>query len=157
MEINATIIGQAITFAILVLFTMKFVWPPLNKMLEDRAGKIADGLAATEKGNRKLLDAETRVAEELHHVQIRASEVIANAQKRSDQIVLEAKDRAKEEGDRIFADAKAQIEQEFARVKEQLRLQVATLAVKGAEHILKAEINQERHEKLLVAIKSELQ
>lgn len=156
MEINATIIGQAITFAILVLFTMKFVWPPLNNMMERRANQIADGLAAAAKGQRELLDAEARVTEELHRGQLRASEIIANAEKRADQIIDEAKNGAIKEGEKILADAKSQINQEFARVKEQLRQQVALLALKGAEQILKAEIDIQRHEKLLTSIKTEL-
>jgi F-type H+-transporting ATPase subunit b len=156
VDINVTLIGQAITFALLILFTMKFVWPPLNKMMEERANKIAAGLAAAEKGRRELEDAESRVAQELKNVQIRATEIMANAEKRADQIVAEARNKAIHEGEKILADAKAQIEQELMRAKEQLRDQVAVLALKGAEQILRSEIDAARHEKLLVAIKAEL-
>ncbi len=156
MDINATLIGQAITFAILVLFTMKFVWPPLNNMLEERADRIANGLAAAEKGRQELLDAESRVTEELKHVQVRATEIMGNAEKRADQIVEEAKERATKEADKILSDATAQIEQEFIRAKEQLRSQVAVLAVQGAQQILKAEVDQARHEKILATIMAEL-
>lgn len=156
MNINVTIIGQIITFVLLVLFTMKFVWPPLNNMLEERAKKIADGLAAAEKGKQELLDAESKVAEELKHVQLRATEIMSNAEKRANQIVTEAKDNAIKEGAKILEDAKLQIEQEFMRAKEELRLKVATLVISGAEQILKAEINKERHELILTNLKAEL-
>lgn len=156
MDINATLFGQAITFAILVLFTMKFVWPPLNKMLEDRANRIANGLSAAEKGRQELLDAEARIAEELKHVQVRATEIMANAEKRSDQIVEESKERAIKESEKILLDARAQIEQEFVRAKEQLRFQVANLAIEGAEQILNAEVDKQRHEKILADIMAKL-
>lgn len=155
MNINATIIGQAITFAILVWFTMKFVWPPLNNMLEERAKRIAEGLAAAEKGKQELLNAETRVTEELRHVQLRATEIMANAEKRSQQLVEEAKERASIEGNKILSEAKAQIEQEVMQVKEKLRKEVAILVIKGAEQILKAEIDIKKHEKILESIKAE--
>lgn len=155
MDLNATLLGQAITFAILVIFTMKFVWPPLNNMLEERASRIANGLAAAEKGRQELLDVEARVAEELKHVQVRATEIMANAEKRADQIVEEAKERAAKEGEKILTDAKSQIEQEFVRAREQLRSQVAVLAVEGAKQILKAEVDQNRHEKILANIMAE--
>lgn len=156
MDINATLLGQAITFAILVWFTMKFVWPPLNGMIEERSKRIADGLAAAEKGKQQLLDAESQVADELKKVQGRANEIIANAEKRSNQIIEAAKDKAHAEADRIVADAKSQIEQEFLRMKEDLRLQVSGLVVRGAEQILRAEIDRSRHEKILAQIKAEL-
>lgn len=156
MDINVTILGQAITFALLVLFTMKFVWPPLNKMMEDRANRIADGLAAAEKGKHELAVAHSKIAEELRNVQVRATEIMANAEKRGEQIVGEARDKAVSESEKIIADARAQIEQELMRAKEQLRSQVAALAIKGAEQILRAEVSPERHMALLANIKAEL-
>lgn len=156
MDINATLLGQAITFAILVIFTMKFVWPPLNKMLEERAERIANGLAAAEKGKQELLDAEARVAEELKHVQVRATEIMQNAEKRADQIVEEARERAIKESEKILLDAKAEIEQEFVRAKEQLRKSVSMLALEGAKQILKVEVDEARHEKMLANIMAEL-
>lgn len=156
MDINATILGQAITFAILVLFTIKFVWPPLSGMLEERAKRIADGLAAAEKGKQQLLDAESKVTEELKKVQARASEIIANSEKRADQIIEAAKEKARHEGDKILMDAKAQIEQEIMKMKEGLRGQVADLVVRGAEQILRTEVDQARHEKILTQLKAEL-
>ncbi|MFN8770948.1 MAG: F0F1 ATP synthase subunit B [Neisseriaceae bacterium] len=156
MDINLTIIGQMITFAILVWFTMKFVWPPINKMLEERAGKIAEGLAAAEKGKAELLEVELKVAEELKHVQLRATEIMSNAEKRANQIVAEAKENANKESARILDDAKAQIEQEFLKAREELRTKVSDLVISGAEQILKAEINLERHEAILANLKLEL-
>lgn len=156
MDINLTIIGQMITFAILVWFTMKFVWPPINKMLEERAGKIADGLAAAEKGKAELLEAELKVAEELKHVQLRATEIMSNSEKRASQIVAEAKESAIKESEKILTDAKVQIEQEFLRAREDLRAKVAELVISGAEQILKSEINVDRHEAILANLKAEL-
>jgi F-type H+-transporting ATPase subunit b len=157
VDINATLLGQAITFAVLVWFTMKFVWPPLNGMLEERAKRIADGLAAAEKGKQELLDAESRVADELKKVQQRAGEIIANSEKRANQIIETAKESAHIEADKIIADAKAQIDHEFARMKEDLRLQVSDLVIKGAEQILRAEINKSKHEQILAQVRAELQ
>lgn len=156
MDINATLLGQAITFIILVLFTMKFVWPPLNNMMEERARRIADGLAAADKGKQELLNAEQRVVEELKHVQMRATEIVANAERRGEQIVAEAANKAVKESEKILMDAKSQVEQEFMRAREELRASVAALVVKGAEQILLAEIDVHKHEKLLSAIKMEL-
>ena len=156
MDINATLLGQAITFAILVLFTMKFVWPPLNNMLEERANKIASGLAAAEKGQSYLQDVEERVALELKQVQVRATEIIGNAEKRASQIIEEAKNQAVKESERILDNAKSQIEQEFLKAREQLRSQVASLAIEGAKQILKSEVDRSRHEKILANIMAEL-
>lgn len=157
MDINATLLGQAITFAVLIWFTMKFVWPPLNGMLEERAKRIADGLAAAEKGKQELLDAESKVADELKKVQARAGEIIANSEKRANQIIEAAKETAHIEADKIIADAKSQIEHEFARMKEDLRHQISGLVVRGAEQVLRAEIDKSRHEQILAQIKAELQ
>lgn len=156
MDINATLIGQAITFALLILFTMKFVWPPLNKMLNDRAKQIADGLSAAEKGKQELLDVETKVASELRQVQMRAVEIIANADKRAGQIVDEAKVQAVKESQQLIADAKTQIDHEFMKLKEQLRSQISVLAVEGARAILKAEIDADKHVNLLNELSSRL-
>ena len=156
MEINLTIIGQMLTFAILVWFTMKFVWPPINTMLDERAKKIADGLAAAEKGKTELLEAEAKVAEELRHVQLRATEIISNAEKRANQIVDEAKEMANQESAKIIENAKSQIAHEFAKTKEELREKLASLVMTGVEQILKSEINEQRHESLLATLKAEL-
>ena len=156
MEINATLLGQAITFIVLVLFTMKFVWPPLNNMLEERAKRIADGLAAADAGKKELEKAGERVVEELKQVQVRATEIIANAEKHAEYVVGEAAAKAVAEASKILAEAKTQVEQEYVKAREDLRSQVATLVVKGAEQILRSEIDMAKHQKILVAIKTEL-
>jgi len=155
VEFNVTLLGQAITFAILVWFTMKFVWPPLTNMMEERAKRIADGLAAAERGKQDLEAAEKRVADELRKAKQQAMEIITAAEKRASQIVDEAKDNASAEGARIVADAKGQIDQEVMRAKEALREQVAQLAVIGAEKILRKEIDAAKHADLLSSIKAE--
>ncbi|SCK14268.1 F0F1 ATP synthase subunit B [Vogesella sp. LIG4] len=155
MEFNVTLLGQAITFAILVWFTMKFVWPPLTNMMEERAKRIADGLAAAERGKQDLEAAEKRVADELRQAKQQATEFVLAAEKRASQIVEEAKDAARTEGAKLVADAKALIDQEVLRAKEALREQVAGLAVAGAEKILRKEIDAAKHADLLASIKAE--
>ncbi|KMN82899.1 F-type H+-transporting ATPase subunit b [Chromobacterium alkanivorans] len=155
MEFNVTLLGQAITFAILVWFTMKFVWPPLTNMMDERAKRIADGLAAGERGKQDLEAAEKRVADELRKAKQQATEIVMAAEKRASQIVDEAKDVARVEGARIVADAKSEIDQEVLRAKETLRAQVADLAVAGAEKILRKEIDSAKHADLLASIKAE--
>ena len=155
MEFNVTLLGQAITFAILVWFTMKFVWPPLTNMMDDRAKRIADRQAAAERGKQDLEAAEKRVADELRKAKQQATEIVMAAEKRASQIVDEAKDAARVEGARIVADAKSEIDQEVLRAKEALRAQVADLAVAGAEKILRKEIDSAKHADLLASIKAE--
>ena len=156
MDINATLLGQAITFAILVWFTMKFVWPPLTNMMDERAKRIADGLAAAERGKQDLEQASKRVEEQIRTAKQQASELVLAAEKRSGQIVEEAKQAARSEGEKIIADARAEIGQEVLRAKEELRGQLADLAVAGAEKILKREIDPAKHADLLDSIKAEL-
>lgn len=156
MDINATLLGQAITFALLVLFTMKFVWPPLTAALDERKQRIADGLAAGERGKQDLELASKRAADLLREAKVKTGEIIAQGEKRAAQIVEEAKVNAKQEGDRIILGAKAEIEQEVFRAKESLRNQVADLAVAGAEKILRREVDPKAHADLLSAIKQEL-
>lgn len=156
MDINATLLGQAITFAILVWFTMKFVWPPLTNMMDERAKRIADGLAAAERGKQDLEQASKRVEEQIRAAKQQASELVLAAEKRSGQIVEEAKQAARSEGEKIIADARAEIGQEVLRAKEELRGQLADLAVAGAEKILKREIDPAKHADLLASIKAEL-
>ncbi len=155
MEFNVSLLGQAITFAILVWFTMKFVWPPLTNMMDERAKRIADGLAAAERGKQDLEAAEKRVADELNKARQQATEIVMAAEKRASQIVDEAKDDARTEGARIVAEAKSEVEQEVLRAKEVLRAHVADLAVSGAEKILRREIDSARHADLLASIKAE--
>lgn len=156
MNINATIIGQAITFAILIWFTMKFVWPPLVAALEERARKIADGLAAAERGKQDLVLAERRSEEALNEAKAKAAEIIALSEKRRNEIIEEARLEAKAEADRVIAQSKAEVEQEVMRAKESLRDRVADLAVAGAEKILRREINAQAHSELLASIRTEL-
>ena len=156
MDINASLLGQAITFAVLVWFTMKFVWPPLTTMLDERAKRIADGLAAADRGKQDLQNAEKLAADKVREAKKQASEIIAQAEKRAAQIVEESKDTARVEGARIVAGAKAEIDQEVHRAKEALRAQVAGLAVAGAEKILRKEIDAAKHADLLPSIQAEL-
>ncbi len=156
MNINATIIGQAITFAILIWFTMKFVWPPIVAALDERARKIADGLAAAERGKQDLAQAERRSAEAMDDAKAKASEIIALSEKRRSEIIEAARTEAKAEADRVIAQAKAEVDQEILRAKEALRDRVADLAVAGAEKILRREINAQAHSELLAAIRTEL-
>ncbi|TDR80665.1 F0F1 ATP synthase subunit B [Paludibacterium purpuratum] len=155
MEFNATLLGQALTFAVLVWFTMKFVWPPLTNMMDARAKRIADGLSAAERGKQDLEAAEKRVADELRKARQQATEILHAAEKRAHQIVDEAADAARAESARIVADAKTEIDQEVMRTKETLRLQVAELAVAGAQQILSREIDPAKHADLLASIKAE--
>jgi len=156
MNINMTLIGQSITFAIFVWFCMKYVWPPIVGALEARKKQIADGLAAADRGRHELELAAKRASETMHEAKIKASEIIAQAEKRASQIVDEAKNAAKGEGDRMITAAKAEIEQESHRAREALRGEVAALVVAGAGKVLRREVNAQAHADLLEAIKNEL-
>ncbi|APW41399.1 F0F1 ATP synthase subunit B [Rhodoferax saidenbachensis] len=156
MNINATLFLQAIVFAILVWFTMKFVWPPITKALDERAQKIADGLAAADKAKAELASANKRVEAELATSKNETAGRLADAERRGQVIVEEAKLRATEEGNRIIAAAKAEAEQQSVKAREALREQVAALAVKGAEQILRKEVNAGVHADLLSRLKTEL-
>lgn len=156
MNINATLIGQSITFIIFVWFCMKYIWPPIMNALETRRKTIADGLAAADRAKLDLELARKRATENLHEAKNQAAEIIAQAEKRAAQMVEEAKTAAKSEGDRQLAAAKAEIEQEANRARESLREQVAYLAVAGAEKILRREVNAQTHADLLKQLKAEL-
>ena len=156
MNINFTLIAQAIAFAVLIWFTVKFVWPPLLKAIEARQKEIADGLAAAADGRNALEVAAKKSEVTLTEAKQKASEIIAQAEKRGTQIIEEAKGNAKVEGDRIIAGAKAEIDQEVNRAKEGLRAQVSTLAIAGAEKILRKEIDAKAHSELLAKLAAEL-
>ena len=156
MSINATLIVQAIVFLILVLFTMKFVWPPIAKALDERAQKVADGLAAADRAQVELTSANKRVEQELAQTRTETSNRLADAERRALAIIDEAKARATEEGNKIVASAKAEAEQQAIQAREALREQVALLAVKGAEQILRKEVNADVHADLLSRLKNEL-
>jgi len=149
MNINLTLIGQSITFIVFVWFCMKFVWPPIMGALQERQKKIADGLAAAERGEHEQQLAEKAAAEKLHEAKEQAGEIIAQAQKRASEIVDEAKNDARTEGERIVAAAQSEIEQEVNRAKEVLRTQVASLAVAGATQVLEREIDESAHSEIL--------
>ncbi len=156
MSLNATFLFQMIVFFLLGWFTMKFVWPPLVKALDERAKKIADGLAAAEKGRADLASAEQRVADAIADARAKSAEIIAHSEKRAAQIVDEAREAAKAEGQKMLAAARAEIEQEVARAKDALRHQVADLAVAGAGRILRREVDAKAHADLLSALVKEL-
>jgi F-type H+-transporting ATPase subunit b len=156
VSINATLIGQMITFALLVWFTMKYIWPPLFDSLEERKNKIAEGLAAAERGQEEILLAEKKAKNVLKEAKEQSSEIITLAQKRANELVEESKDAAKREGDRLLLAAKAQIEQEMQQAKEGLRKEVAALAVRAAEQILGAEIDQAKHQDIIGKVSNQL-
>ena len=156
MNINFTLIAQAIAFAVLIWFTVKFVWPPLLKAIEARQKEIADGLAAAQEGRSALEVAAKKSEVTLAEAKQKASEIIAQAEKRGTQIIEDAKGNAKVEGDRIIAGAKAEIDQEVNRAKEGLRAQVSTLAIAGAEKILRKEIDANAHSESLAKLAAEL-
>jgi len=156
VSINATLIVQMIVFAILIWFTMKFVWPPITAALDERAKKIADGLSAADKAKSELAAANKRVEAQLSAARDDAAKRLADAERLAQQIVEEAKGKANEEGAKIIAAAKAEAEQEAVKAREVLREQVAGLAVKGAEQILRKEVNASVHSDLLSRLKAEL-
>jgi F-type H+-transporting ATPase subunit b len=156
VSINATLIAQLIVFLILVGFTMKFVWPPIVKALDERAQKISDGLSAADKAKTELANANKRVEAQLSSARNDAAQRLADAERLAQSMVEEAKGRATEEGAKIVAAARAEAQQESLKARETLRDQVAALAVKGAEQILKREVNAGVHAELLTRLKTEL-
>ena len=156
MNINATLFLQAIVFVILVWFTMKFVWPPITKALDERAQKIADGLSAADKAKTELTAVNKRVEQELAQTRNETTSRLADADRRAQSIIEEAKARATEEGNKLIAAARAEAEQQAIQAREVLREQVAALAVKGAEQILRKEVDAGVHADLLNRLKTEL-
>jgi F-type H+-transporting ATPase subunit b len=156
VSITATLIVQIIVFLLLVGFTMKFVWPPIAAALDERAKKIAEGLAAADKAKAELTAADKRVEQELAKSRADTAQMLADAERRGQAIIEEAKSRATEEGNKIVAAAKAEADQQAVKAREQLREEVAALAVKGAEQILRREVNASVHADLLNRLKTEL-
>ncbi len=156
MNINATLFLQAIVFAILVWFTMRYIWPPLTKALDERAAKIAEGLSAADKAKSELAQANQRVGEQLAAARDDAAKRLADAERLAQTTVEEAKGRASAEAAKIIAAAKAEALQESNKAREALRDQVAALAVRGAEQILKREVDAGVHAELLGRLKTEL-
>ena len=156
MNINLTLFGQMAAFVCFVLFCMKYVWPPILAAMQERTEKIADGLAAADRASHDLELAQEKAVERLKEAKVEASGIVESANKRASQIVDEAKEAALVEVDRVKVSAQADIEQEVNRAREQLRGQVATLAMAGAEKVLGAAIDQQAHADLVDKLASEL-
>jgi F-type H+-transporting ATPase subunit b len=156
MNLNATLFVQAAVLFILGWVTMKFIWPPLIRMLDERRQKIADGLSAAEQGTKSLGEAQRKVAQLEAEARARAQSLIADTERHAQAIIDEAKTKAKAEGDRLIQAAQAEAEQQVIRAKTVLRDQVAALAVAGAEQILKREVNSKVHAELLDQLKAKL-
>jgi F-type H+-transporting ATPase subunit b len=156
MNINLTLLAQALSFALFIWFTVKFVWPPVLRAIEQRQKVIADGLAAAERGRQDLEQASHRTADMLREAKQQAQEILAQADRRGAQLIEEAKSAASTEGERLVAAAKAEIEQEVSRARETLRAQVAALAVAGAEQILRREVDVKVHADLLATVQRQL-
>ena len=156
MNINLTLLMQAIGFGLFIWFCAKFVWPPMMRAVETRQKQIADGLQAGEQGRQSLVTAERRVADMLTEARAKASEIVANGEKFKAETIDQAKTEASSERDRIIAAAKAEAAQEFQAAREQLRNQVADLAVAGAAKILQREVDPKAHAELLESIRREL-
>ncbi len=149
MNFNATLIGQSITFLVLVWFCMKYIWPPLLAVLEERTARISEGLAAAEQGQKDLENAQSKVSESLNDAKQQAQEIINQAQKRANEIVDESKDIAREEAEKIKIAATSDIDQQVNSAREQLRKEVSGIAMAGAEQILKREIDARTHAAVL--------
>ncbi|MFW5969932.1 MAG: F0F1 ATP synthase subunit B [Halofilum sp. (in: g-proteobacteria)] len=156
MNINLTLLGQTIGFALFVWFCMKYVWPPLRDALHERQKKIADGLAAAERGEHEEELARQRGEETLREAKAQASEIIDNAQKRANEIVEESKETARSEADRIKQSAQAEIDREVTQAREHLRGQVVAIALSGAEKVLRKEVDQDTHARVLDELVEEL-
>ena len=156
MNLNATLFAQAAVFLIFIGVTVKFIWPHMLNIIETRQKSIADGLAAAEQGRRSLETSTRQAEDEMKKARERAADILSQAEKRAAQMVEAAKTAARDEGNREKAAAKAEIAQEVTRAREQLRDRVATLAVAGAEKILRREVDAKAHGELLESIKKQL-
>lgn len=156
MSMGLTMIAQAIAFAIFIWFTVKFVWPPVIRAIENRQKTIADGLAAAESGKQSLANAEKQAQQILAEAKSKAGEIVAQGERQKAKLVEESAGAAKAEGERLLAAAKAEIAQEVSRAKDGLRNQLADLAVAGASRILKREVDAKAHSELLAALRQQL-
>lgn len=156
MDINATLLGEAIWFGVFIWITMKYVWPPLQKAIADRQKLIADGLAAGERGKHELELAGKRSADALREARAKAADIVSAAEKRAAQVIEEAKVAAKVEADKVVVAARAEIAQQVEHARAELRGRVADLAVAGAERILQREVDAKAHAQMLSALKQEL-
>lgn len=149
MNVTATLIGQMVAFGILIWFVNRYLWGPLTSLMEERKKRVADGLAAAERGKHEQELAEKRAKETLHEAKEKAAEIIAQAQKRASEIIDEAKESARTEGERLKAAANAEIQQEINRAREDLRGQVVSIAVAGASKIIQRELDEEANKALV--------
>jgi F-type H+-transporting ATPase subunit b len=149
MNFNATLIGQTITFIVFVWFCMKYIWPPLMAALDERNARISEGLAAAQRGQQDLVDAQAKVSDSLNDAKQQAQEIINQAQKRANEIVDEAKGDARDEADKIKVAASADIDQQINSAREELRKEVSSIALAGAEQILKREVDAKVHAAVL--------
>src|SRR5213082_1945166 len=156
MNINLTLLMQAVAFGVFIWFCAKFVWPPLMRAIEARQKQIADGLAAGEEGRQSLSRTEKQIAQMMTEAKTRASDIVAQGEKLKSETIDQARGDAKAEGERLIAAAKAEIAQEVSRAKEALRNQVADLAVAGASQILKREVDAKAHAEILAALQKQL-
>lgn len=154
--INSTIIGQMIAFAIFVWFCMKFVWPPLIGAINERQRKIEEGLNAAEKAKADLASAESQVQAEFANAKAEAASIIERANKTANQMIEDAKATARLESERIIVAAQQTVDQQIAQTREQLRSQVATLAVLGAEKILEEKVDEQKHASMLAQLATKL-
>jgi F-type H+-transporting ATPase subunit b len=156
VNINATLLGQAIWFGLFIWITMKYVWPPLQNAMQTRQKQIADGLAAADQGNRSLEDAQKKISAMETEARAQAMQIVASGEKQRSETVERAKSEALAEAEKVKAGKMAELEQEIQRAKAALREQVAALAVAGAEQILKREVNAQAHADLLGQLKTQL-
>lgn len=156
MNINLTLFGQVVTFVAFILFCMKYVWPALISIMEEREKKIADGLEAADRADKDLELAQKKATQQLREAKEQAAVIIDQANKRASQIVEEAKENARVEGQRLLTKAEADIEQAANRAKEELRGKVAALALAGATKVLEAEINEQAHSELVEKLAAQL-
>ena len=157
MNINATLIGQIITFAIFIWFTMRYVWPPIKKAMRDREKNIANGLQAAEQGRRDLELAQRKSKQIIADAKLEASHVLERANERALQVLEEAKEEARVEGQRLLDNAKTEVEQQFDQARDQLRHEVVDIALSGAEKILEKEVDKASHKKFLQELAGDLE
>lgn len=156
MNINLTLLGQMIAFAMFVIFCMKYVWPPLTQVMRERQKTISEGLERAAAAERQLEEANTEVEKELEDAKNQSAELIAQARNRANQIIEEAKSEAAEEAERIKQGARAEIDQELNQAKEELRGKVSDLAIEGAEKILESSVDRQRHQEMLNKLAAQL-
>lgn len=149
MSINATLLAQMIVFAIVVWFTMKFIWPPVIRAMRERQKRISDGLAAAERGTRELNEATAKAEEVVARARTQAQEVLSNAQRQANDNIEQSREEARAEGERMIASAREEIEQSVTHAKDELRREVGALAVEGAERILKREVDSAAHNDII--------